>query len=663
MRSVRTGALAIFAVTLIPIGVPHASAQGDECNAEFPSTFALIEKAIFENRGCTSAGCHSGNFPAGDLDLSPGVAWENLIDQPSATPPGYVRVVPGQKDESLLWLNLAAGTLPDQWNAPLRAMPQGGPPPLTLDELEAVRLWIESGAPKDGTVPGTGELLDACLPPPAPIAVPPLPPPAPGTGVQIRMPRWELPPQSEREVCFASYFDVSDQVPHEFRGPGADTFRYKRNQIRQDAVSHHLIVNLYEGEYSPTDPVWGTFKCRGGERDGEACNPTDIEFCGADSGCANDPREAVACILASNLPPDAGIGINSSGFTGTQETASELRLPEGVFGEAPLKGMIIWNSHAFNLTDTTGKLEAWLNFDFAGPEEQVYPLLGIFNTSAIFNMSVPAFTTQEVCNHQVLPQRAHLFELSSHMHQRGKRWRTFLGHFACDGGPRRGQACSPFGPDFASPDICAGFPCRSKMPPAAGDCDGDLDVTISELVVGVNIALGLAPLNQCRRADVDKNSVVDISEIMTAVKAANLPRFRDPGESLLYTSFVYNDPVILKFDPPLDLPGADSVTAERTLTYCALYDNGFTNPDEVKRRSTSPPTPRNFPFGGPCITPTHCTEGNVGAACSGANAAQRNASCDSSDGAGDGHCDACPLRGGVTTEDEMFLLLGNYYVR
>ena len=27
-----------------------------------------------------------------------------------------------------------------------------------------------------------------------------------------------------------------------------------------------------------------------------------------------------------------------------------------------------------------------------------------------------------------------------------------------------------------------------------------------------------------------------------------------------------------------------------------------------------------------------------------------------------GVCDACPVRGGVTTEDEMFILTGSYYV-
>jgi hypothetical protein len=35
--------------------------------------------------------------------------------------------------------------------------------------------------------------------------------------------------------------------------------------------------------------------------------------------------------------------------------------------------------------------------------------------------------------------------------------------------------------------------------------------------------------------------------------------------------------------------------------------------------------------------------------------------CDSAPGANDGICDACPLAGGVTTADEMFIPLGNYY--
>ena len=39
-----------------------------------------------------------------------------------------------------------------------------------------------------------------------------------------------------------------------------------------------------------------------------------------------------------------------------------------------------------------------------------------------------------------------------------------------------------------------------------------------------------------------------------------------------------------------------------------------------------------------------------------------DAACDSAPGLGDGVCDACPVLGGVTTEDEMFILLGSFFV-
>src|SRR5207302_1869973 len=144
------------------------------------------------------------------------------------------RVSTGNKDKSLLWLNLAAKTLPSQFHAPVRPMPLDPLPALTANELEAVRRWIEFGAPRDSVVMGTDQLLDACLPPPEPISIKPLPPPAVGEGVQIHMPQWVLEPHSEHEVCFGSYYDVTDQVPPQFRDPTGTKLRYKRSEIRQD---------------------------------------------------------------------------------------------------------------------------------------------------------------------------------------------------------------------------------------------------------------------------------------------------------------------------------------------------------------------------------------------------------------------------------------------
>jgi hypothetical protein len=128
---------------------------------------------------------------------------------------------------------------------------------------------------------------------------------------------------------------------------------------------------------------------------------------------------------------------------------------------------------------------------------------------------------------------------------------------------------------------------------------------------------------------------------------------------LLYTSLSYADPAVAKFDPPHVLAPPLAVEAARTLTYCGRYDNGFVNREEVKRRATSPLALGGF--GGPCQVPTGCTAGRVGAACEGGSEAERHASCDTTPGTGDGECDACPVRFGTTTEDEMFILLGAYY--
>ena len=616
--------------------VPPVQA-GEGCSETFDSTYELIQKAIFENKGCTASTCH-GAVAQGGLDLRDGASYDSLVDSPAVTVDGMARVVPGQKEQSLLWFNLAAGTLPEEWDAPLRSMPIGVDP-LTLNELEAIRVWIESGAPRDGVLPETGDLLDACLPPAKPIEIKPLDPPPADEGVQIRMPRWELPPGSEDETCFVSYYDVSDQVPSEHLSADGQRFRYNRIQIRQDPLSHHLIVSRYTG--STGSGLVSDFRCRGGARAGESCDPMNLEECG-DGVCGSRITSSFACIEF-----DGGSGAFNGGFTGTQETATEQQLAPGVFDELPTRGWILWNSHAFNLSDESGKVEAWLNFDFADEEDQRFPARDIFTAFSIFGMNVPPYTAQEVCSITALPRNAQLFELSSHTHQRGVRFRTFLGAFRCDGGPSDGRACTPFGPDesLETPDICAGMPCVSRTPPEAGDCNGDLKVTINELIVAVSISLGRMPVFRCRDADPDNDNRVSVAEIIRAVRSSLHPTVRDADESLLYTSLVYNDPNVTTFDPPMSIPNTGASDA-RSLTYCSLYDNGFSDPSAVKRRSTSPNA----------CQARACAEGNVGASC------RNDAACDTSPGSGDGMCDACTLTGGVTTEDEMFILLGSYYV-
>src|SRR5262249_5876852 len=146
------------------------------------------------------------------------------------------RVAPGNPRGSYLWLKLLAKT--DPKSVPSDVTIAGSPMPLnattlTADEIEALRLWIYATAPKSGTVPGTQELLGSDLPPPEPINAEPLPPPSPDQGLQFVMPPWKLEAQSQHELCFATYFDLTGKVPAAYQD-GAGNFLWSAQTLRQD---------------------------------------------------------------------------------------------------------------------------------------------------------------------------------------------------------------------------------------------------------------------------------------------------------------------------------------------------------------------------------------------------------------------------------------------
>ena len=66
--------------------------------------------------------------------------------------------------------------------------------------------------------------------------------------------------------------------------------------------------------------------------------------------------------------------------------------------------------------------------------------------------------------------------------------------------------------------LMAVFPLPSLADTCAGDCDGNLHVSIGEIILGVDIDLGLADISACRTVDVDANNVVTVNEIIGAVK-------------------------------------------------------------------------------------------------------------------------------------------------
>jgi hypothetical protein len=606
MKPVQYAIAALAAMFAAACGADGSSGTGAKCNAD--STFGQVQQQIFEAQGCTASACH-GEQTQGGLDLRPENAYASLVNV-DASSGEYVRVFPGEQDLSLLYQKVAAKTEGFDLG-PLGisggAMPTGEGV-LSENDLGLLRAWIRGGAPENDVVEGSEQFASCQLEGDiAPNKIQPLPPPAVDKGIQLYSGGWDIPAESEREVCFVTYYDYSDQIPEEFKvpcgadqgGPDRDCFPYNDVLLAQDPQSHHSIVEFYippedkPEQWDPTHPSWKNWSCLGGANAGERCNPGSDE-CGERGQCATAPETTVACINYSNGPGEMGTVAGLFGRADVRQnlaTAQEATFredyPPNVYSLMPVQGFVLWDSHAFNLTRRSTSLEQWMNLEFATADETIYPRRQIFEADDLFGMGrIEAYSSTEACGSFTIPQYGQLLTLSSHTHRFGKEFYVWY-------------------------------------PPNAV-CDND------------------EPGQECVR----------------------------PTGEPDYESFDYADPLYQRFTGDSVMAFDSANPEDRTFTYCAFWDNGESNPSEVRRESIRPeaetcdfvdtvaviaqafgidifecgcaPEERSC-FGGP----------NQGMACNGD---------DSVCGEG-GVCDACPAGGGVTTEEEMFLLLGSYYVK
>lgn len=558
--------------------------EGSQCDSDdYASTYEAVQTLLFDSQAyqCSNAVCHGSDNPSGGLDLRAGNSWAALINVPSQIDPDTMRVLPAEQDWSMLYNKLAAKTFGEP-TVPGSSMPPNAST-VTSEHMELLKLWIRGGAPATGVVAGTAELLEACLPDPSPNEIPRPDPPAEGEGVQFRMPQYALGAQSETENCNVSYYDITDIVPDQYlidctgEFPGTNDHGAKAGKclaqgyqyFTQDPQSHHAIINLYSGDSDYDDPAWGAWTCQGEDAANEACDPAAAAPCPGGGLCATQRVTGAAC---GGTPGPADFsGLGNIGFSGAQESVGIFQMPEGVYRPVPLKGIIAWNSHAFNLTNTPLWLDAYINVHYTD-DAQFEATGGIFGVNRIFVQNVPPFEQREYCATFTFPQGSRLIEISSHTHRHGKHFRIWA--------------------------------------PPQEECTGG---NVLQADPG------------CEPGDPD---------------------------DLFYESFGYSDARYIRYlDDPWLLQGNQ---AARTFRYCSLYDNGYDDPATVKRQSLSPSPPPGFgAIGGPCSDATVACMGgpNMGNLCLGSDW-----NCPESE------CDACPARGGLTTEDEMFLMLGFYYI-
>ena len=573
-----------------------------DSNCDFDSTFEAIQSQIFDAKGCTSAACHGkADDPAGGLDLREGFALESLVRIRGQAGPMDL-VVPGDQDRSLLYLKLAAKTLGTDLPDGIVGdpMPFGdGLPALSEDELAVLETWIRAGAQAEVVVKGTEDALGCDGVVEAdPNKMEPLDPPAANEGLQFYSGAWTLAPESEDEVCFASYYDFSQQIPDSVKipcptawGPGRECFTYGTNELAQDGQSHHSIIQVYTGNSDPNSTKWGPWTCLGGARNGESCDPPATGGCGARSECTTPAVTSLACLGYRFAPTDFGaVGFGAPDdcegadcdtapiqvtLSGAQESTWVNLMSPGVYAVVPVKGFISWNSHAFNLTNKETTIEQWVNVEYVAESERRFERQTLFEADRIFAMNpVAPFQKREVCMTFTLPRYARLMTLSSHMHERGELFEIWgPPHEPCVGG------------SFLSAD------------------------------------------RNCQR----------------------------PNDEPMYVSRFYNDPVYTYFTPPMD-PFTSEDANDRTFKACAVFDNGADNPIEVKRNSNS-------------LNIATCNEPFANCGCEAALRScflgvNQGMPCDGDDsvcGEG-GTCDACPLLGGITTDSEMFIPFGFYFI-
>lgn len=430
---------------------PRSDGGGSEC-ASFDSSFEAIQKIIFEKRGCTAAACH-GAAKVGDLDLRADAAWENLVDARSSNS-ALSRVQPGTAVDSFLYLKLLAGSEPGTTQIAGSPMPVGADP-LTSKELEAIQLWILKGAPKTGTVADqtkgidVGSLLDACLPPAKPVKAKPLEPPAKDEGVQLLFPSYLLKAQSEVEHCTPFAYDFTDQVPAKFKDVARNVMFVNGSHVRQDPQSHHLVLwNPAKDltSVAPDDPDW---TCHGGSNDGEHCNAQRANAdCGQGGVCAGKTTPGSLCgidtlAFGSGTFEDIVAGLFGLGpkpltleeLLGFAEIALGSGMPtqianaqapqqnlpplDGVYTELPLRGILWFNSHAFNLTEEDTTVEARLNYYYAKKLDREMRGVTDYNANSIANGQAP-FTRKTYCAKHEVPQGYSLAMMTGHTHRRGE---------------------------------------------------------------------------------------------------------------------------------------------------------------------------------------------------------------------------------------------------
>lgn len=562
-------------------------------------TFGLVER-IFEDRGCLNSACHGQDAESagGLLDLRADVAYESLVNA-RAMSGDYSRVFPGDEEISLLYLKLAAKT-----------------------EGFALAPFNISGSP----MPSTGEAL---------------------TGEELSLVRaWIRAGAPEVGFveggqtladCDASSVHV---VPNKIPplpppSPDEGVQIYSGGYLLGAEAEDEVCFATYY-DFSDRIPASKTLACPevyGG--------PTRVCFAYEEVLIAQDPQSHHAVIDTYIPPADKpeqydprsdswknwvclggerdgepcdpidGCGERSACATKPETAVACVGYPNGPPEMATVDGFF---GNAASRRNIAFAQEPTFREDFVDGVYGVLPVQGftVWNSHA-FNLTPFPTNLEQYMNFRFADEESRLYQREELI--------IFDAIFAMG-------RVEP----FASKEVCATF----SVP------QGTRMITLS---------------SHTHKRGRDFRIWYPSNESCVAGPSC-LPPARDPD----YRSFVYDDPVNFRFGEDNELAFDSDDEDARRFRYCAIFDNGAEEPASVRRDSTGTDQAACAfaDASGGFITACGCEPEDR--ACLGGPDQGTLCGGDHTMCGGAGICDACPLGGGITTEEEMFAVVGSFFV-
>jgi hypothetical protein len=372
------------------------------------SSFDLLQDKLL-TPSCASSGCHLSNkdasFPQHGLVLTKGTSYANLVGVASvnsvALKNSVLRVRKFASGESLFYHKLNwdlshHGLL--NYGAP---MPLGGKP-LSKGVLTFVQKWIDAGAPMTGSV-ADASLLDDTTPSYvedanfAPLASPVE---EGKTGIQLKVDRFVIPPNFERELFIRRPLNNSAPI------------YVSRIKLKSRANSHHMV--LYDFRSKSTLPALDDVR--------------DLR------NLDNSLNIATVIQMSNHIFLGGGTDPNS-----------DYTFPAGIALQLPTNASIDLNPHYFN--KTTGNLygENYVNL-YTVPADQVKKVVQMIDFN-VTSFNLPANQTTTITRDFKFDKPVAIVSLTSHYHARGK-----LFQIKIKGGARDGEVIYE-NTDWAHPKV------------------------------------------------------------------------------------------------------------------------------------------------------------------------------------------------------------------